>query len=240
MQNIKLQKKRFHTIIIKKKVYPQPNFHSQNKWSAYLQMLQRLWSEQAGLGWPRMSRGGTFPQPPPKSEHLFAHTYFAYALFIPFQRRDSRCLHPAGSTNTTSQQLLRTTTAVTTTTQQRASSQAFGRASTPLKTPAATNHSAQTRTNRRTAATPQPATSKPAGGEINKLFSNTSRLKPHRFNMCVRCFHYCTCFLIIFFILYLHPSDGAFYDAAKNFQRIPENYIRLNIMYESPLSTAAW
>ncbi|XP_075877954.1 plexin domain-containing protein 2 [Nelusetta ayraudi] len=75
------------------------------------------------------------------------------------ERRDSHCLHTAGSTNTTSQQLLHTTTAVTTTTQQRGS----GRASTLIKMPAAANRSTQSKTNRRTAATPQPATSKPTG-----------------------------------------------------------------------------
>lgn len=106
---------------------------------------------------------------PNQSIYLHGLILLMFFFFFPhFQRRDSHCLHTAGSTNTTSQQLLHTTTAVTTTTQQRGS----GRASTLIKTPATANRSTQSKTNRRTAATPQPATSKPTGGEINKLSSN--------------------------------------------------------------------
>lgn len=41
-------------------------------------------------------------------------------------------------------------------------------------------------------------------------------------------------------VFFQHPSEGAFYDVAKNLDRIPENYKLLNIMYYSPLFTATW
>lgn len=81
------------------------------------------------------------------------------------QRRDARCLRMTDATNTTSHHLTHTTTPVTVTTEQQRTSSIT---SAPLsKTSTVTNPSthSSSSTSKRTIATPQPSTSKPAEGK---------------------------------------------------------------------------